>query len=251
MEKYLQTGCLAAGILCFIYFAVILTYAGLRTSLCWLWVLGGLFFLALRRVLYLSAGPGSRLRPAAYAMLLLLAAGLIVIAAFGSRVVAGMHGQIEQDLDYVIVLGAQVRGDVPSRALQKRIDGAVRYAQENPETVFILSGGQGPDEGISEAECIRRGMEQQGVEPGRLLLEDRSTSTEENMRFSAAFLDRDRDRVGVLTNSFHVCRALALARAQGYRQAFGLPAASDPLMQPHNILREICCLLYSALRGSV
>lgn len=247
MKHILQTGCLILGILCFLYYIGITLYAGIRTSLAWLWVLGGLFFLLLWRLqLRAAANPeATMIRYAVRGMFALLLVALVVIVLVGSRIVAGMYTQPEAGLDYVIILGAQVRGERPSRALRRRLDRAVQYAQENPDTILILSGGQGPDEGISEAECMRRYLTEKGLPGERLILEDKSTSTRENLRFSAEFLNPSGDRVGVLTNSFHVYRALMAAKAQGYAHASGIPASSDLGMQPHNVLREICGVLAS------
>ncbi len=245
MKHVLQTGCLVLGILCFIYYIGITAYAGIRTSLSWLWVLGGLFFLLLWRLQIRAAAQpeAAMLRYVIRGMFALLIAGIVVLVLVGSRIVASMHVQPEAGLDYVIVLGAQVRGERPSRALRRRLDRAAEYARENPDTMLILSGGQGPDEGISEAECMRRYLTEQGIEEERMLLEDKSTSTRENLSFSAKFLNPSEDRVGVLTNSFHVYRAMMLAEKQGYAHVSGIPASADLGMQPHNVLRETCGVL--------
>ncbi len=245
MKHVLQTGCLALGILCFLYYIGITAYAGVRTSFSWLWVLAGFFFLLLWRLqIRAAANPEiAALRYAVRGLFVLLIVAVAVIVLVGSRIVAAMHAQPEAGLDYVIVLGAQVRGELPSRALRRRLDRAAEYARENPDTRLILSGGQGPDEGISEAECMRRYLTEKGIEEGRLLLEDKSTSTRENLEFSAQFLDPRTARVGVLTNNFHVYRAMMLARSQGYAHISGIPALADPGMQPHNVLREICGVL--------
>lgn len=251
MRHYLQTGCLVLGILCFLYYIGITVYAGIRTNLSWLWILGGLFFLLLWRLqLRAAENPGTAaLRYAVGGMFALLIAGLVVLLLLGSRIVAAMCVQPESGLDYVIVLGAQVRGTSPSRALRRRLDRATEYARENPDTLLILSGGQGPDEGISEAECMRRYLTEKGIPEERLLLEDKSTSTRENLSFSAELLDRERDSVGLVTNNFHICRSLMVARGQGYLQVSGIPASADPVMQPHNILREICGVFAENIQG--
>ena len=225
-------------------------YAGIRTSLSWIWVLGGLFFLLLWRLqLCAAAQPDTAAyRYALRGMSALLFVALVVLAAAGSRVVAGMNAQPETGLDCVIVLGAQVRGERPSRALRRRLDRAAEYARENPDTFLILSGGQGPDEGISEAECMRRYLTKQGIPEERLRIEDRSTSTRENLIFSAEFLDKETDRVGIVTNNFHIYRAMMLARGQGYAHVSGIPASADPGMQPHNVLRESLALLAECAR---
>ncbi len=245
MKHVLQTGCLGLGILCFLYYIGITAYAGIRTSLSWLWVLGGFFFLLLWRLqIRAAANPEiAVLRYAVRGLFILLIVAVAVIVLVGSRIVAAMHAQPETGLDYVIVLGAQVRGERPSRALCRRLERAEEYARQNPDTRLILSGGQGPDEGISEAECMRRYLTEHGIEETRLLLEDQSTSTRENLAFSERFLDKGTDSVGIVTNSFHIYRATMLAKTLGYAHASGIPASSDLGMQPHNVLREIYAVL--------
>ncbi len=168
---------------------------------------------------------------------------------FGSQVIRDMTLQPRQNLEYVIVLGAQVRGTQPSRALRKRLDCALEYAQNNPNTVFILSGGQGSDEEISEAQCMYTYMAEQGMDTNRLRMEDRSTSTKENLRFSAELLDKEKNHIGILSNNFHIHRALLLAAEEGYHQVYGLPAPSDTVMQLQYVVREICALMVIQIRG--
>jgi len=108
---------------------------------------------------------------------------------------------------YVIVLGAGVKGEKPSLILSNRIEAAVRYGKRFPDTTFILSGGQGDGEAISEAEAMRRGMLQAGISEERLLLEDQSTSTTENLTFSKRLLPESENRVSIVTSDFHLYRA--------------------------------------------
>lgn len=252
MKNILQTGCLILGVLCFLYYVGIVIYAGINTSFAWIWLFGAALFLFLRYALiYQSTHPGTWLRYVTVGAGVLIIAGTLIIVIAGSRIAGAMVRRPEADLEYVIVLGAQVRGTSPSRALRKRLDRAVEYAGDNPQTVFILSGGQGPDEGISEAECMYNYMTDKGIVKERLLLEDRSTSTLENLRFSDELYRLKEKSVGILSNNFHIYRAMALATRLGYTDISGIPAPSDIGMQPHNILREICSLLVESLRGNV
>lgn len=250
MRNVLQTGCLILGILCLFYFTVIAVYAGISEWFPFAWVAAGIGFLILWRMLiYQESHPDSPVRFLTGAALIMMAAAIAHILVIGSRVVGGMTAGVQKQLDCVIVLGAQVRGTQPSRALRKRLDRALEYAQENPDTIFILSGGKGPDEGISEAQCMYNYMEEKGMDTSRLILEDRSTSTQENLQFSAVFLDKENERIGILSNNFHIYRALTLAEKAGYQTVCGIPAPSDPAMQPHYVLREICALAVMLVKG--
>ena len=249
MKHVLQTGCLIVGILCLFYFTAILLYVGSTEWFQFVWLAAGILFLLLwRGLIYQNLHPESMIRYVTGAVLLLILAGMVVITLIGSRVVGTMRVQPEQQLDYVIVLGAQVRGTQPSRALRKRLDCALEYAKQNPDTIFILSGGQGSDEDISEALCMYTYMEENGMEPSRMIMEDRSTSTLENLKFSTAFCSKKTDRIGILSNNFHIYRALLLAKQQEYEQICGIPASSDAFMQPHYVLREICAVTVMMLK---
>lgn len=252
MKTHLSTGCLVLGILCFLYFIGIVLYAGIRTSICWVWALAGALFLFLwRALIYENTHPDTWLRFVTGVLGVLIAVGVIITLIIGGRIVGAMKAKPRAGLEYVVVLGAQVKGTKPSRALRKRLDEAVSYAGENPGTSFVLSGGKGPDEGISEAECMYRYMTEQGISPERLLMEDQSTSTQENLVFSDRLYDLKEHSVGILSNNFHVYRAMELAKHQGYTDVTGIPAPSDAGMQPHNIMREICCVLLEKMRGTV
>lgn len=252
MKDAVQTGCLILGILCLFYFVGIMFYVKGTEWFQFVWLFAGLVFLGLWRILlWLRTHENQVVSVCVCAVLILLLAGAGVISVFGQKVIAGMAAQPESGLDYVIVLGAQVRGTRPSRALRKRLDRALVYAKENPDTCFILSGGQGADEEISEALCMYEYLKENGLEPERMILESKSTSTMENLTFSAAFLDRTNQKIGILSNDFHIYRAMCLARTLGYEQICALPAESDQFMQPHYVLREICAVLVLFLQGKI
>ncbi|MEI3193353.1 MAG: YdcF family protein [Lachnospiraceae bacterium] len=98
--------------------------------------------------------------------------------------------------DYLVVLGAQVRGTVPSRALKKRLDTAAEYLGKNLETKVVVSGGKGAGEEITEAEAMENYLLELGIEKDRIIMEDRSTTTSENLRYTGELIDREKDRSG-------------------------------------------------------
>ena len=151
----------------------------------------------------------------------------------------------------MVVLGAQVRGTSPSRALKRRLEKAAQYARENPETVLILSGGQGDNEDISEAQCMRDYLTAAGIGEERLRMEDRSTTTRENLIFSDELTGCAQEPCGILSNTFHVFRAVTLAKELGYRSPAGIPARSDPVMQLHYVVRETVALGTEKLKGEI
>ena len=180
----------------------------------------------------------------------LTAAALIccLIICLSALVISGMSAKGSSQLDYVVVLGAQVKGRVPSRALKKRLDTALEYAQRNTDTILILSGGQGQGEDISEARCMQEFLMERGIGEDRLILEDQSVNTRENLLFSSRLTGCEKQRTGILSNNFHVYRALKLAEELGYEKAEGIATPSDMVMQVHYVVREAFALVKEVLR---
>lgn len=142
--------------------------------------------------------------------------------------------------DAVIVLGAGLRGEAPSPALAARLDAAQDYLAENPEAVVVVTGGQGPDEQIPEAHAMARYLTNHGVAAERILLEDRSASTQENLVNAREILDErfpGGARVVLVTSDYHLLRASLVARQVGLNVE-PLGSATSPWLLPNCYLRE-------------
>lgn len=165
-------------------------------------------------------------------MLLLIGILLIIgIVYFGSihyKISKYVDAVPPKNADYVVILGAKVNSEIPSLALQYRIDAAAEYAKENENTILIASGGQGPGEDITEAEAIRRELVRKGISESRIFLEDRSTSTYENIQFSKEFIPQDAKLGIIVTNDYHLYRSIQIARDAGLKVE-GLPAKTPQI----------------------
>lgn len=128
-----------------------------------------------------------------------------------------LHWKKRRGADYVVVLGAGVIGARVTPLLATRIERGIELLHSNPGAVLIMSGGQGPGEDIAEGEAMARYAEEQGVGREKIVIESRSRSTEENLLFSSRLMEKDRPRVVVVTTSYHVFRALLLAKQQGLK----------------------------------
>jgi len=148
---------------------------------------------------------------------LVVVVGLIYAGILQVKIIQYSHVKAPKNADYLIVLGARVKGKEPSKVLACRIDAAAKYLKENTDTRVIASGGKGPGEDISEAEAIKRELVSRGINEARIRLEDRSTDTYENIEFSKAFIPPNAELGVVVTNTFHVYRALSIAHFQGLR----------------------------------
>lgn len=144
---------------------------------------------------------------------------LCFFIALGSTIAASTTNAENQDT--VIVLGCSVVGEQPSWMLSYRIDSAYKYLAENPESVAVLSGGQGAGEAISEAQCMFNVLTEKGIDPDRLYLEDKSTNTFENISFSKKVIDDNKlsTDVAIASSSFHLKRATIIAEKQGLNPA--------------------------------
>lgn len=141
------------------------------------------------------------------------------------------------EAEYIIILGARVKGTIPSLALQYRIDAAAKYLKRNKDTIAIASGGQGPGEDITEAESIKRGLMDQGINESRIILEDKSTDTVENIKFSMKLIPGNLENGLIVSNDFHIFRAKMIARDQGL-QMEGLPANTPTIAVLKSYSRE-------------
>lgn len=152
------------------------------------------------------------------------------------------HLRKKRGLDYIIVLGSGLAGDRVTPLLAGRINKGIALLEKNPRARLILSGGQGPDELLPEGDAMAAYAAERGVDPSRLLVERRSMTTEENLRFSRALMEGERPRVAVVTTAYHVFRALVLARKQGMR-CIGFGAKTKWYFTLNAVLREFAAYL--------
>ena len=182
----------------------------------------------------------------------LIAGFSLLLVIEGYLVYRGAEEHSALNADAVIVLGAGVNGENPSLVLWTRINTAREFIENHPDIPVVLSGGQGPGEDITEAEAMRRTLEETGAV---LLLEERSTSTEENLVFSQALIESHggsaESDVVVVTSDFHMFRALRLAEKLGYTAVSGKTAKTLWLLVPQNHVREILAIGYYFVTGSL
>lgn len=153
----------------------------------------------------------------------------------------------------MLVLGAGVDGTTPSLTLRRRIDAAFHYVSNNSNATIIACGGQGPGEDRSEAFVIKRELLALGIARERILREDFSTTTRENLQFAGVLIEEAggslHQPVVIVSSSFHLYRAIKLARALGYRSASGAGSASMRYLEPHYYAREAAALIKEWMDG--
>ena len=255
MKTTLQKLLLVCGVLCLIYYIGCGLAIRFGTAQLWLWLVFSAGCFGLDFLIWLFRTLNWRLPGWMKAVLW---TGFSLCAAFAlfmvGLVASHMNDAAPPGVDCMVVLGARVNGDSPdtaepSGALLHRAESAAAYALDNPDTLFIASGGQGADEPISEAECIFRLLTSMGVPEERVLLEDQSTTTQENMAFSRALLPDPDCSVAVVTNNFHVYRSGRLADFAFSGPVHTQSAEFTWILLPHYLVREAVCSVIDALEG--
>ena len=173
---------------------------------------------------------------------------ILIVCAAIVTVIPVLQGPAEAnaECDYLIVLGAGVRGTEPSEILADRIQMAAQYLKAHPEAVCIATGGMGTDENISEAQCIYNHLTALGIDGSRIWMEDKATSTIENFRYSIALIKEKNgavpENIAVLSNEFHLYRASRMAQDCGLEAKFIASPTSKPLIRISYTIREIFAL---------
>lgn len=241
--------CAILCVLCLIYSYVIYQVRA-GTSFFMIWVAGAVFFAVL--IPFFHFGIWRRIPKMLRRIIaVVLVVGIVSFSFVEACVISGFFVQEEAGLDYIVVLGAQVRKSGPSVVLRYRLDRAVDYLMENENTICIVSGGQGANEPVSEAQGMYTYLLEKGIPEDRILMEDESVNTVQNLTNSKAFLNPENDRVGIVTSNFHIFRSTRIAKRQGYAHVCGIVAGSNPNYLLNNMVREFFGVVKDLLCGNM
>lgn len=140
----------------------------------------------------------------------------------------------------VVVLGCQIRGDRPSKMLGHRLDTAAEILNQQPDSMCIVSGGQGNDEDYSEAEIMKKVLMKHGIAEGRIILEEQSTNTQENISYSGELIKQEHLNTDIIlvTDFYHQYRSNYLAQKQGLHSQ-GAPCYTNPALVFSYWVREM------------
>jgi len=182
------------------------------------------------------------------------AVGTVVLIVMGVLMGTAAKRADKVDADALIVLGAAVHGDRVTWVLSNRLDTAADYLNTHPDTVCIVSGGQGDGESVTEASAMQKYLiERKGIDESRILVEDKATSTLENFEFSKAQIEESlgkNARIAFVTTDFHVFRAGRVAKKAGI-SAVGIAAPDVWYIRINNFLRECVGITVYGLRGDI
>ena len=189
-------------------------------------------------------------------VLIVLTLLLTVMLGAAEYVILGGGGELpDKNYSAVIILGAGLHGERPSAVLYSRLEEGLELLEKNPDCAAVLCGGQGIGEYITEAEAMRRFLSEHGVAQERLILEETSTDTRENLSFARKLLEKrfgEAPKSVIVTNDFHMARSLLLAKKAGLTVS-GAPAYTPQLgaMRLSLYLREGFALTKALIFGEI
>jgi uncharacterized SAM-binding protein YcdF (DUF218 family) len=183
----------------------------------------------------------------------LLCIGILVVGVTECLIIGASFGDKDDDFDYLLVLGAKVRSSGPSVSLMDRIHATAAYMEEHPEVIAIVSGGQGPEEPMTEAKAMYDELVALGIEPDRVWIEDNATSTWENLTFSLDLIEKRTgtrpEKIGLLSSEYHLFRAGLFAANCGV-DSVGIPARTSVFTQRINhFMREVAGVWHYLILG--
>ena len=178
-------------VLCLLYYIIIVIYSGVSTSFALILHCLAIFLGLLAAGWWFGSQHEGRIPVwIGVSVGTVCAAGFLILVI--TEVLIGWSAitATGQPADYVIVLGARVRGTRISNSLKQGLERAIEYSEEYPNTVLVLSGGKGPGEEISEARAMYEYLQYNGIPEDKLLIEDQSSDTVQNIEFSRTVIDR-------------------------------------------------------------
>ncbi len=240
------------GILFLLYYVVIVAYVGFRTEFGWFWSFMGISCMLAAVLLQLLVRLDIALpRIIAVPVAFILFLGFLVFLAIEVAIIYHATVVPDDNADYVIVLGAQVRGRRITKSLKARLNTAIDYLSNNCDTMVIVSGGKGQGEAISEAEAMKGYLVEHDIQEDRIIMESQSTNTYENIFYSKKLIQGTNRKIVIVSNGFHIFRAVRIAERQSIGLVEGLSAPTDHILLFSYYVREVLAVIKEKLEGNI
>ncbi len=185
---------------------------------------------------------------------IIVSTGVIFILVLEGIIIAYPKMNISKS-DYILVLGAGlVNGKDPSLILKARLDATLDLVNKyNNNSFIVVSGGKGSDERLSEAEAMKIYLVNRGIDEDRIIVEDKSNNTNENLKFSKEKIEKHSNKdiedlnIKIVTTDFHAFRSRLLAKRSGYKNIDNYSGSTVWYFVPVTYLREAFALVKSIL----
>ena len=237
------------GVICVLYGSTVLSIVGTKALFNWFYLCLGALCLAV-----CLAWPSDRKKGVRRKRRITVIAAVCAAVFLLAEAAIFVFGQQtpETSADYVILLGTQYRADGPSVEYRARLEAAYGYLTENPDSILIASGGKGSNEPVSEAEGARKYLTAKGIAEDRILTEDESVNTAQNMTFTSRILtekgvDLGKVRIVIVSSEYHLLRAAYMAKRLGFIDVSCLGARGLEILLPQWYTREFFALVKDLL----
>ncbi len=227
------------GVASILYFGIYAAVIGLNNSFTYFWLLLGIIFAAAGTVSWLCHH--GRLHLPRVVSIIFIVCMVVFLGVFGTAegfIIKNAVQKPEKNANYLVVLGARVNGTRITLNLKYRLDVALDYLSENKGTKVVVSGGQGKGEEITEAKAMSDYLIKNGIKKERIILEDKSKNTNENLKFTAELIGSKTGKVVIVSNDFHIYRAKCIAKKMGYTNVSGASAKTKPITIANSFVRE-------------
>lgn len=240
------------GFISTLYFLVYVLWTGNNNMFTYFWLILGILFIGIGILNYIVNKKHiiipKPLLTVFYAVIIIVC---IVLFVTEFIIITNSFKKPEPGADYVIVLGARVNGTKVSRNLKYRLDAALSYISDNPLCKIIVSGGKGKGEDITEAQAMYDYLINKSIKPGNVIKEEKSVNTSENLKYSMDIIGNKSAKVVIISNNFHIYRAVKIAEKQGYKNVSGAGAKTVTFTLPNCYLREAFAVIKYKICGQI
>ncbi|MCL2801714.1 MAG: YdcF family protein [Treponema sp.] len=240
-----------AGAMCIWYFLALRNFIGYINQFNYIWLFAGVFFILLAvfigLIIKLFFKMPKVIRVTAVSLIAAFVLSFIIIEGL---VIINRKSSNYENADYVIILGAGLYREGPTYTLWRRINSAIIYSRNNPDVQIIVSGGTGEGQRVSEAEVMSRVLQSYGIGADRILIEDKSTNTYENISYSAAFINDTEAKIVIASSEFHLFRAKITAKRLGFKNVGTLASWTPRILLPNSLIREYMAVIKTLLFDS-
>ena len=241
------------GVLCLVY-AFAMYFTGFGGFLSFVWLIPALLGFLLSGIL---AGKITLRKWQKRLMMYVLIPIVSIFLVVEIIIISGFFEKPKEEPKYIVVLGTTVYEHGPCYLLRQRLKEAVKWADIYEDAMIVVTGGQGETEPFTEGSEMKRYLiEEMGVSEDRILVEEASVNTYENMKFTGEILEKEDENfsyektpVLVVTNNFHMYRAMQIAKKAGYENVAGAPSGTYIFLFPHYMVREFCAILKNLALG--
>ena len=248
-------------VLCGIYGTIVISMTGFVELQSYIWYVFAFVFFALGKLIkfYLNKRIPLWSVVSVYTLATL---GVLIFVITSIAISLSLPDNDEPGLDFLIVLGTKPDLEKKGSECKYRLDKAIEYIDNNPDTIIVISGGIGRD-GKTESVVMADYLIKNGIDKNNILVEIQSHNTRQNLIYSKALIDRynsdikrrtditivndmgpvleveDKPQtIGILTNDFHIFRSMLIAKRVGYTQVYPISARSNRVLYLHMLVRE-------------